>query len=73
MPMMVLMKVVIMCPWRTVSCGSGMVHDNTDFCACPVAVPTTMGDAFSLRFPQGKLVVMKIPLAPASDIAVLLG
>ena len=21
-----------MCPWRTGGCGSGMVHNNTDFC-----------------------------------------
>ena len=49
------------------------MHDETDFCACPVAVPTTMGGTFLLRFPHGESVVVYIPLAHVSAIAVLLG
>ena len=51
----------------------GMVQDNTDLCWCPVVVPATMGGTLMLRLLQGESVVMYMPLAPASEIAVSLG
>ena len=70
---MLWLKVGTMCPWRKGGCLRGMVQDDTDFCWCPVAVPTTMGGTLVLRLPQGESVVMYMPLDPASAIAVSLG
>ena len=50
MPMRFWVKVGITCPWRTVCCGSGMVHDDTDVCVCTVAGLTSMGGIFLLQF-----------------------
>ena len=50
-----------------------MVKDDMDFCACPVVVPTVMGDTFLLQSLQGNYVVMYISLAPASAIVVSFG
>ena len=58
MPMRLWPKVGIMCPWKTGSCGIGMVHNDTDLCVCPVAVPSIMGGTFLLRLPLGESVVM---------------
>ena len=73
MPIRLWLKVDMMCPWRNGSCGRGMVQDDTDLCVCPVAVPTLMGCTLVLQLPQGESVVMYMPLAPASAIAVSFG
>ena len=73
MPMRLCLKVSIMFPLKKGSCRRMMVQDDTDFCAFPVDVPTTTGGTFMLRLPQGEYVVMYMPQAPASAIAVSLG
>ena len=73
MPIRLWLNIVMMCPWLKGSCSRVMVQDVTDLCACPVSVPTTMGGTFVLRSPQGDSVLMYIPLAYASAIAVSLG
>ena len=50
-----------------------MVQDNTNLCVFTVAVPTTMGGTLVLRSLQGESVVIYMPLAPVSAIAVNLG
>ena len=52
------LKVGIMHPWRTGSCRSGIMHDNTDLCVCPVAVPNIMEGTFLLQLPQEKSLFM---------------
>ena len=72
-PIRLSLKVGMMCPWRKVSCRRGMVQYYTNLCVCPIGVPTKMGGTLLLRSPQGESLIIYIPLAPASVIAVSLG
>ena len=49
MPIRLWLKVVMMCPWRKFNCRRGMMQDDTDVCACLVAVPTMVGGTFILQ------------------------
>lgn len=46
-------KFSMMCPCKKVSCGRGMVQEDTDLCACPVDGLTMKGGIFMLRSQQG--------------------
>ena len=48
MPIILWLKFGMMCHWKKSSYGIGMVQGDTDLCACPVAMPTTMGGTFML-------------------------
>ena len=49
MPISLWLKVGMMCPWRKFNDRRGMMQDDTDVCACRLAVPTMMGGTFILQ------------------------